>query len=124
MSLGLTFKINNRARRLWPRGTSSPVASISARGGREALCEFFLGDFNCDITDEPRVTSLVDFAHTARTEQREDFVVTEFVADTERHMSGLAQFTGSESRLCLNHGASVPYFFKFQVLWQIRAIKK
>ena len=47
-------------------------------------------NFQRYVTLKRCVACAVDLAHAAHAEQREDFIVTEFVADRQRHLTHLA----------------------------------
>jgi len=65
----------------FPLEASHAVAIAPERRGQ---------DFQRYVTLKRHVACAVDLAHAAHAEQREDFIVTEFVADRQRHMTHLA----------------------------------
>ena len=63
----------------------------------EALGEILLGDFDSDDPVEARVTGPIHFAHTARTDGREEFIGAESCTSSERHLDDKAKFSRSRS---------------------------
>src|SRR5215469_6381542 len=61
-----------------------------ARLALEALGEFALGDLQRDDAVQARIAGLVNLAHPARADGREDLVGAEFVASVQHWMSPLA----------------------------------
>ena len=61
----------------------------------ETLAELGIGEFDGDIPVQTRVPGAIHLSHSARTEERKDFVRAEFISGRKGHMENRAQCSPS-----------------------------